>query len=102
MAEDMTPGTDGLVDEVESGDRKRGLLALRKLLAERLEAGVPARDLASLTRRLMQVLEDLDALGPDDDAETEEDELARRRAAVLSAAGVERPEAGRDARTAGG
>jgi hypothetical protein len=70
--------------EVESGDRKRGLLALRTLLAERLP-DAPARDLAALSRRLMQVMEELEALGaddPDDERLSPEDELAA--AAMLS------------------
>jgi hypothetical protein len=78
------------VTEVESGDRKRGLLALRALLANRLE-DAPPRDLAALSRRLMTVMEELEQLGTDEDdadARTPEDELAERRAAVLSAAGV--------------
>lgn len=77
----------GFVDEVESGDRKRGLLALRALLAERLE-DAPARDLAALSRRLMQVMEELEKLGDDDDAPSAEDELAQRRESLVSAAGV--------------
>lgn len=79
------------VDEIESGDRLRGLLALRTMLAKRLDEGVPARDLAALTRRLMQVMEELDALGAAND-DGENDELAQRRAAVLSAASDEQPE----------
>lgn len=75
--------------EVESGDRKRGLLALRALLAERLPDS-PARDLAALSRRLMQVMEELEQLGIDDDALALEDELAARRESLLSSAGVER------------
>jgi hypothetical protein len=95
-----TPPDPEFVDEIESGDRVRGLLALRTLLAKRLEEGVPARDLAALTRRLMQVMEELEALdaaGNDDD-----DELTQRRAAVLSAAGSKRAAAGGDTRAAGG
>jgi hypothetical protein len=92
-----------ILEEVESGDRIRGLRALRRELAAAIEAGPPARDLASISRRLMQVMEELEGLDtPDEDAPTEEDELARRRAAVLSAAGVEHAAPGRDARTSGG
>jgi hypothetical protein len=82
--------TPDFLDEVESGDRRRGLLALRELLAQRLP-DAPARDLAALSRRLMQVMEELETLGDDDeDKPSAEDELAARRDAVLSAAGVER------------
>lgn len=95
---EKSTGAAGIVEEVESGDRVRALLALRKHIAERLEEGVPARDLAALSRRLMQVIEELEALGEDDDAPTAEDELARRRAAVLSAAGVDGAATSGDAR----
>jgi hypothetical protein len=71
--------------EVESGDRRRGLLALRSLLARSLEEA-PPRDLAALSRRLMQVMEELEALGDDGG----EDELGQRRAALLSAEGRQR------------
>jgi hypothetical protein len=86
----MTEPVD-FASEVESGDRKRGLLALRGLLARSLE-DAPARDLAALSRRLMQVMEELEQLGAGDDenAPSAEDELAERREAVLSAAGLER------------
>ena len=89
------PTEPDFVTEVESGDRKRGLLALRALLARRLE-DAPPRDLAALSRRLMTVMEELEQLGDDDaDKPSAEDELAERRAAVLSAAGVERAAEGR-------
>lgn len=87
MPEATTPPADAekFVDEVESGDRLRGLLALRALLAERLADGVPARDLAALTRRLMQVMEELEALGADPEKDSV-DELARKRQAALAEA----------------
>lgn len=89
---ETTFGATGLVDAVETGERVAALLSLRRHVAERLEAGVPARDLAALSLRLMQIVEELDALGVDDakkSAATKEDELAERRRAVLSAAGVQ-------------
>lgn len=89
MPEKATGAGPGFVDEVESGERLRTLLALRRHIAERIEEGVPARDLAALSLRLMKIAEELEALGHDDDVPSAEDELARRRAAVLSAAGVE-------------
>jgi hypothetical protein len=45
---------------VASGDRRASLEALRRLLAERIEAGVRARDLAALSLQLMKVLRELD------------------------------------------
>jgi hypothetical protein len=90
-SEEKTFGASGLVDAVETGERVKALLALRLHIAERIETGVPARDLAALSLRLMQVIEELDALGanPDTGAKpTAEDELAARRVDVLRAAGV--------------
>ena len=99
-------GATGLVEAVETGERVTALLALRRHVAERLAVGVPARDLAALSLRLMQVMEELETLGANPDAAaaatTAEDELAGRRAAVLSAAGVPRAEAGGNARPTGG
>lgn len=104
MPEATTPPNEPekFVEEVESGDRMRGLHALRTLLANRLAEGVPSRDLAALTRRLMQVMEELEALGayPDEDdaAPTADDELADRQKALLSAAGVDGAAKGGNAR----
>jgi hypothetical protein len=94
-------GAPGFVDEVESGDRKRTLLALRRHIAERIEEGVPARDLAALSLRLVQLTEELDAFDADDGT-TPEDELARRRATVLSAARVDGADVAGDARASSG
>jgi len=82
-------GASGLVAEVESGDRVRTLLALRRHVAERVEEGVPARDLATLSLRLMQITEELEALDPDDAGPSDDDRRARRRAAALPAAPVD-------------
>lgn len=86
----------GFVTEVESGDRMRALVALRRELAIAIEAGRPcpecgapapgpeAKDLAALSLRLERVLEQIDAAGG---ATTEEhDDLAAKRHAKLSAA----------------
>lgn len=54
----------GLAAAVESGDQRRTLEALRRMLAERIEEGVRARDLAALSYRLMKVMEELDTLPP--------------------------------------
>lgn len=53
-----------LIDEVGSGDRRRALKALRRMLAESIAAGPPARDLAALAWRLMRVMEELDDTSP--------------------------------------
>lgn len=50
----------GFYDEVESGDRRRALEALRLMLAQRIADRPRPRDLAALTFRLMKVMEALD------------------------------------------
>ena len=45
-----------------SGSRRELLEAMRDQIAGCLDEGVPARDLASLTRRLMEITKDLEEL----------------------------------------
>jgi hypothetical protein len=45
-----------------SGSRLDLLVAMRDEIAGKLDEGVPPRDLASLTRRLMEIAEDIEAL----------------------------------------
>ncbi len=74
----------GFMEEVESGDRMRALVALRRELASAIDAGPDAKDLAALSLRLERVLEQIDQAGG---AATEEhDDLAAKRRAKLSAA----------------
>jgi hypothetical protein len=73
------------VEEVESGDRLRALVALRKKLADAIEVVSDAAELSSLSLRLQRVLEQIDDLGGAKPSE-EDDDLARRREAKLSAA----------------
>jgi hypothetical protein len=47
-------------EEVTSGDRRRALRAIRRMLAERIAAGPRPRELAALSRQLMQVMHELD------------------------------------------
>jgi hypothetical protein len=75
----------GFVEEVESGDRLRGLVALRGELARAIAATPDEKALAALALRLTRVLEQIDDLGGATPAE-EDDDLARRRDAKLSAA----------------
>ena len=53
-----------LFDEVASGDKRRALRALRRLLADRIAANPRPRDLAALSYRLMRVMEELDDNAP--------------------------------------
>lgn len=72
------------VEEVESGDRKRALVALRGELARAISRTNDGAELSSLALRLQRVLEQIDELGGE--AEEESDDLAERRRAKLSAA----------------
>ena len=56
-----------ILDAVRSGDRRTALEALRDKLAETLDSKDSARDIASNSKRLMEVLAELDAL-PDEAA----------------------------------
>lgn len=52
-----------------SGDMRSLLVALRDRIASEIDAGVPARDLASLSRRLLDIakeIEELDEAGGGD------------------------------------
>lgn len=71
-----------------SGDRLATLEALRDRLAREIDAGPEPRDLASLSRRLEAVLEQIDGLkdGSEDDAV---DELRRKRAERMAGTGTE-------------
>lgn len=85
----------GFVEEVESGDRLRALVALRHELAVAIDGGRPcescgeavgieAKELASLALRLERVLEQIEQAGGP--ATEERDDLAAKRQALLSAA----------------
>jgi hypothetical protein len=45
-----------------SGSRRDLLVAMRDSIALELDNGVPARDLASLTRRLMEITRDIESI----------------------------------------
>lgn len=47
-----------------SGDRRRLLVAMRNLIAEKLDEGsISSRDLASLTKRLSDISAEIEAIG---------------------------------------
>ena len=78
-----------LVDAVSSGDRVESLVALRDENASAIDKGVPPRDLAALSKRLMDVVNQIDGLGGRrTDEDDTFDELRRRRAARRAAQGV--------------
>jgi len=65
-----------------TGDRIKSLQRLRQELAAAIDDGPPPRDLSSLARRLMLVMEELDELGAKTRSAEERkvDELRERRA----------------------
>ena len=72
------------LEEVESGDRTRALIALRREIATAIAAGPEPKELAALSLRLERVLEQIDAAGGA--TNEERDDLAAKRRAKLSAA----------------
>lgn len=67
-----------LLDAVRTGDRRTSLVALRDAVAETIDAKDSARDIAALSKRLMEVMEAIDAL-PDPDAEASPLDAAKRK-----------------------
>lgn len=51
-----------LIEAAKSGDRLETLIALRDLLAERLQTATSDRDISSMSRRLMQCVNEIDTL----------------------------------------
>jgi hypothetical protein len=78
------PDRAGLVAAAATGDRRAALEALRAVLANTLDAGVPTRDLPVLAGRLQSVMADLAGLTPPAAGPSPSDELVRRRASRLS------------------
>ena len=50
------------VRRAAAGSRRDLLVALRDQIAEAIDAGVPARDLAALSRRLLEITRDIEAI----------------------------------------
>ena len=59
----------GLLEAAKSGDKRKTLVALRDKLAETIENCDSGRDMAANSKRLMEVMAELEAL-PDPQAET--------------------------------
>ena len=55
------------VDAVQSNDRRDALLALRDKIAATIDGTDSGRDIAALSKRLMEVMREIDAL-PDPEA----------------------------------
>ena len=68
-----------LIDAAKSGDKRATLIALRDKLAETIQNCDSGRDMASNTKRLMEVMAEIEAL-PDNDAKkvSKHDRLKRK------------------------
>jgi hypothetical protein len=63
--------TPSISTAAKSGDRRRLLAALRDAISKELDAGVPPRDLASLSKRLVDIAVEIEAI----DAEEKGDDV---------------------------
>ena len=68
-----------LIDAAKSGNKRDTLVALRDILAETIQNCESGRDMASNTKRLMEVMAEIDAL-PDETKKTvsKHDRLKRK------------------------
>ena len=67
-----------LEESVKTNDRRTALLALRDRLAAAIDSTDSGRDIAALSKRMMEVMAEIDAL-PDPEAETDPVEAAKRK-----------------------
>jgi hypothetical protein len=71
--------TSNLTEAAASNNRRKTLIALRDKLAATIETCESGRDIAALSKRLMEVMGELDTL-PDPDSQTKNAaQLARER-----------------------
>lgn len=68
-----------LIDAAKSGDKRATLIALRDILAKTIQECESGRDMASNTKRLMEVMAEIEAL-PDEDGKkvSKHDRLKRK------------------------
>lgn len=59
----------GSIRTAAEGDERALLVALRDRVADDLDAGVPARDLASLSKRLMEIQREIRAIDAAEDGD---------------------------------
>jgi hypothetical protein len=64
-----TPAKRSVTEAAKSGDMRSLLVAMRDKIAETIEAGCPARELASLTRRLELIAREIASIDAQRDAE---------------------------------
>lgn len=65
-------------DAVKSNDRRDALVALRDKIAATIDGTDSGRDIAALSKRLMEVMREIDTL-PDPGADDDPVEAARKR-----------------------
>lgn len=71
-----------LVEAAKSGDKRATLIALRDKLAQTIQECDSGRDMASNSKRLMEVMAELEALpNPEAKKESKHDRLKRRHEA---------------------
>ena len=66
-----------VLEAVRTGDRRASLVALRDAVAETIDAKDSARDIAALSKRLMEVMAEIDSL-PDQDADESPIDMAKK------------------------
>lgn len=69
-----------LLEAVRTGDRRASLVALRDYIAASLDETESKRDAAALTKRMMEVMAEIEAL-PDPEADADPVEAMRKRKA---------------------
>lgn len=72
--------TASLTAAAASNNRRKTLIALRDKLAETIEVCESGRDIAALSKRLMEVMGELDTLPDPDNEKKNPAQLARERA----------------------
>lgn len=72
---------ENLVSATKSGDRRRTLVALRDRIAETIDSCESGRDMAALSKRLMEVMDEIDSMPSEVDEDTP---LARARRKIVS------------------
>lgn len=71
-----------LIDAAKSGDKRQTLIALRDILAATIQNCESGRDMASNTKRLMEVMAELEALpDPEKQKESKHDRLKKKHEA---------------------
>lgn len=67
-----------LIEAAKSGDKRATLIALRDKLAETIQNCDSGRDMASNTKRLMEVMAEIEALPDETKKESKHDRLKRK------------------------